>query len=220
LLDGTVSAYKEACGSALAGVYLRGSLPQGNFIPGVSDIDTFAIVLFPPQSQEQQQQPSEEQEQQCWELRQQILELLQPLQQQHKDLNYTKIEVKILAVPCTHPAAQQYLATFVRANKAASSSNSSSNSGKRQPAPPAAHTPTPTAAPLTPSVATGLPAAFQLASQSVTLWGWDLPQLLPPSAAIPGSSYLLLPSLVEDIAAAQAAAAAAKEAGNITRQSK
>lgn len=45
LLKGISAAYKEACGPNLVGVYLRGSLPKGFFIPNVSDVDTFALVL-------------------------------------------------------------------------------------------------------------------------------------------------------------------------------
>ena len=48
-----VAAYRsETCGYEIAegggdlvGVYLRGSLPRGLFIPGVSDVDTFALVI-------------------------------------------------------------------------------------------------------------------------------------------------------------------------------
>lgn len=47
LLDAVTAAYQQACGLSLVGVYLRGSLPRGCFIPHVSDVDTFALVLAP-----------------------------------------------------------------------------------------------------------------------------------------------------------------------------
>jgi hypothetical protein len=45
LLDSIVAAYNAACGSRLVGVYLRGSIPRGLFLPGISDVDTFAVVV-------------------------------------------------------------------------------------------------------------------------------------------------------------------------------
>lgn len=45
MLRGITAAYQQACGPDLVGVYLRGSLPKGFFIPHISDVDTFALVL-------------------------------------------------------------------------------------------------------------------------------------------------------------------------------
>jgi hypothetical protein len=45
LLRAVAAAYRSVLGSDLVGVYLRGSLPRGLFIPGVSDLDTFCLVL-------------------------------------------------------------------------------------------------------------------------------------------------------------------------------
>jgi hypothetical protein len=44
-LAGIATAFEQVCGPQLVGVYLRGSLPQGHFITGVSDLDIFALVL-------------------------------------------------------------------------------------------------------------------------------------------------------------------------------
>lgn len=39
------SAYLRHLGSTLHSIYLRGSVPRGQAIPGISDVDTFAVVL-------------------------------------------------------------------------------------------------------------------------------------------------------------------------------
>lgn len=57
---------------------------------------------------------------------------------------------------------------------------------------------------LRPAVAHSLPAGFELASQSVALWGLDLPAHMPDTAALP--ALALLPALADDLAAARAAA--------------
>jgi hypothetical protein len=48
--------------------------------------------------------------------------------------------------------------------------------------------------------------AFELASQTVALWGLDLPALMPDTAALPAAR--LPPSLADDVEAARGAAAA------------
>lgn len=58
-----------------------------------------------------------------------------------------------------------------------------------------------------------LPLAFELKSQAVTLWGLDLPAALPDVAGLP-QRVQLLPSLVEEVAAAVAAAQRAEQAGD------
>ncbi len=45
LLRSIIDAYQAVYGKELLGVYLRGSLPQGLFLQGVSDVDTYALVL-------------------------------------------------------------------------------------------------------------------------------------------------------------------------------
>jgi hypothetical protein len=49
LLAALTAAYIDVCGgsgsSRLVGVYLRGSLPQGLFLRGISDVDTYALLL-------------------------------------------------------------------------------------------------------------------------------------------------------------------------------
>jgi len=58
---------------------------------------------------------------------------------------------------------------------------------------------------LRPHLAHQLPSAFELAAQSVTLWGLDLPTLLPDTATLPAAAAdLLLPRLEEDLGAARA----------------
>lgn len=47
LVAAAVAAYQAHLGSALHSVYLRGSVPRGLAIPGVSDLDTFAVVDRP-----------------------------------------------------------------------------------------------------------------------------------------------------------------------------
>lgn len=69
LLQRIVSAYEHACtaeggaaspgapGPQLLGVYLRGSLPKGTAVAGLSDIDTFALCIdtaLPQQAKQQQ----------------------------------------------------------------------------------------------------------------------------------------------------------------------
>jgi uncharacterized protein len=44
VINRVIELYKSACGDDLSAVYIRGSVPRGNFIAGISDIDTFAVV--------------------------------------------------------------------------------------------------------------------------------------------------------------------------------
>jgi hypothetical protein len=50
LLQGIVATSAAQHGDSLVGVYLRGSLPQGHYIDGMSDVDTFCIVLSDPRT--------------------------------------------------------------------------------------------------------------------------------------------------------------------------
>ncbi len=43
-LEELVASYRDQLGTELHSVYLRGSLPRGLFIEGISDIDTFALI--------------------------------------------------------------------------------------------------------------------------------------------------------------------------------
>ena len=45
LLDAAVAACQQHLGARLAGVYLRGSLVQGGFLPGISDADFVALYV-------------------------------------------------------------------------------------------------------------------------------------------------------------------------------
>lgn len=60
LLCSIVAAYQEATsrfpGLRLIGVYLRGSLPRGLFMHGVSDVDSFALVTYAGDGELQQAQ--------------------------------------------------------------------------------------------------------------------------------------------------------------------
>lgn len=47
LVAAAVAAYETHLGPALHSVYLRGSVPRGLAIPGMSDLDTFAVVDGP-----------------------------------------------------------------------------------------------------------------------------------------------------------------------------
>ena len=44
-----VAAYREHLGAQLAGVYVRGTVPRGQAVPGVSDLDCFAVVSGDPE---------------------------------------------------------------------------------------------------------------------------------------------------------------------------
>lgn len=44
IVDDIVAAYVTACGPGLVGVYLRGSVPAGHAVPGLSDIDAFGLI--------------------------------------------------------------------------------------------------------------------------------------------------------------------------------
>ena len=43
-----VCAYREQLGAALHSVYVRGTVPRGQAVPGVSDLDCFAVALGDP----------------------------------------------------------------------------------------------------------------------------------------------------------------------------
>lgn len=45
-----VTAYREHLGAQLAGVYVRGTVPRGQAVPGVSDLDCFAVVSGDPEA--------------------------------------------------------------------------------------------------------------------------------------------------------------------------
>lgn len=46
LADAVVEAYRETCGERLSGVYVRGSVPAGTAVAGVSDFDGFAVLKW------------------------------------------------------------------------------------------------------------------------------------------------------------------------------
>lgn len=48
-VDAAVAAYREQLGAQLSGVYVRGTVPRGQAVPGVSDLDCFAVVLGDPE---------------------------------------------------------------------------------------------------------------------------------------------------------------------------
>jgi hypothetical protein len=52
LVHGVIAVYREHCGDTLHSVYLRGSVPRGLAIPGVSDLDTLAVLKIDADSQE------------------------------------------------------------------------------------------------------------------------------------------------------------------------
>lgn len=87
LLDSVVAAYQAACGPRLAGVYLRGSLPRGLFLPGISDVDTFAVVL--PTATADGSSSSTDSSLQ--DLQQAVQRLSTPAVQAHQHLGYTKV---------------------------------------------------------------------------------------------------------------------------------
>lgn len=45
-----VTAYREHLGAQLSGVYVRGTVPRGQAVPGVSDLDCFAVVSGDPET--------------------------------------------------------------------------------------------------------------------------------------------------------------------------
>jgi hypothetical protein len=203
LLNSIKGAYQRACGSALLGVYVRGSLPKGTFLPGVSDVDTFALVLVEDEGgssssskQQRHARYAPVKEQQLSRLRGEIQDLLVTTEQHFRRLDYTKLEIRLLPLPMSHPAAQTLLAATAELPASA---------------------PIPDDVGLTPSMVRELPAAFTLATQSVALWGWELPQQLPRAAAVP-ATLDLLPGLVDDVAMALDAAAAAEAAGDMAKQ--
>lgn len=44
LIDACIAAYKDRLGEGLHSVYLRGSAVRGGFVPGLSDLDTWALA--------------------------------------------------------------------------------------------------------------------------------------------------------------------------------
>lgn len=97
LLDSVVTAYQAACGPRLAGVYLRGSLPRGLFLPGISDVDTFAVVLptttadGSSSSNGDTNGSSSSTDSSLQDLQQAVQRLSTPAVQAHQHLGYTKV---------------------------------------------------------------------------------------------------------------------------------
>lgn len=113
LLDNIVAAYQAACGPRLAGVYLRGSLPRGLFLPGISDVDTFAVVLptttasgmhINSSSNGATNGRSSSTDSSLHDLQQAVQRLSTPVVQDHQHLGYTKVGRRLVraAVVCRH----------------------------------------------------------------------------------------------------------------------
>lgn len=127
VLADVVVAYRELLGPSLLGVYLRGSAARGAFIPGVSDIDTFALY----------------DESMCPCSRSDLeVHLEARLESVSHSGPWTKLETVLR--PVSGP-----MATLLRSRR---------------------------------QLPADVPDSFRLATQSVTLWGLDLPVLLPPEA--------------------------------------
>ncbi|KAF8066381.1 hif1an [Scenedesmus sp. PABB004] len=191
LLDRMAAAYAAALGPRrLVGVYLRGSLPLGRFLRGVSDADTVAVALPPG--------PGDARDRAA--LAAAAGGAAAALRAEALALGLTKLEATVLQAAPGSAAAAALAAHAAAASVAPA------------PAPGGAALP-----PLGVALLPGVPCAFMLKTQAVTLRGIDLPSLLPPAAALPPGP-MLLPALAEDLDAARRAADEAAAAGDADRQ--
>jgi hypothetical protein len=237
LLRASVAAYRAALGDdRLVGVFLRGSLPRGLFLPGVSDVDAFALALAPDGGRGGGGGGAEG----ASAARAAVAAALVPaLTEEQGRLGFVKVRAAGARHPCPlvsapprrpgpdqphdhHPcvAPPQFEVKVLLVPEASAAGRAlrramardgppraAALDDERPAASGAAADPTRAGWRLRPHIAHRLPAAFELASQSAALWGLDLPALMPDTAALPGGGEAA-PALEEDVSAARAAAEA------------
>ena len=202
LLEAAVAAYRRCLGGRLLGVYLRGSLVQpGCFVPGLSDAD-FVALATPEGSSSTAGGGPEAADGAAAALRQAAAELRAAFPQCAK--------VRWAACPhacsiCVTAMPHDHCAMYEAAALTHSRSQAELKVVALPPASPLAALARrrPTSVP--PAALAGAEGlCFTLKTQAASLHGWDLPATLPDVAALP--PLQLLPSLVEDVEAAAAAA--------------
>jgi hypothetical protein len=200
VLDAALHTTHVALGGRLLGVYLRGSLPRGLGIEGVSDVD---LIVFALDDEEAEAEEAEEAAA-PWGVDAVLAELaasssapLPPLGRAEEAIRTfqegaaarfaccTKVEMRVVLVP---PRSALGRALYEHLLYSCDRLDDC----------------------LPPVLPAHVPHAFLLATQAVTLWGVDVPRLLPAAAAVPPPPPL---------AAVQREVAAAREyaAGDVSR---
>jgi hypothetical protein len=202
VLDAAVSTAHTALGRRLLGVYLRGSLPRGLAVEGVSDVDlvVFAMDDHPPRPRTTAADrtaalfsPATASSSSSFSSSAAALPSLDDAERTihaFQDAAATrfpfcsKVEMRVVLV-APHStlgvALQEHLLY------------SCDRLGDWLP----------------PVLPVDLPHAFLLATQAVTLWGVDVPRLLPPAAAKPPPPRLAAAATHAEVTAARAAVVAA-----------
>jgi len=223
LVAAAIAAFEAACaaaaagppgahsgGAELLGVYLRGSLPQGTAVAGLSDADFIGVVALcggeGGEGRSEEARGGEEEGGGGPALRAHLRASAAALGASPAAAGLTKVELRAVALPAGGGGVAAALRALRRAEGAAGRLIHwrAADGGAWEPpaGPPAAAA---GRAALPARWAADLPAAFELRALSVCVHGLDLPALLPDSCATP--AYQLLPSLQEGVAGALEAAA-------------